>query len=246
MTQNFSQDDASLNLSPSKINSNQTSESNSVNLEVLIEQLPSSPEDDSNLPEIDLNKQNQSSLKQRELVVSRRLFRSGESTYRLNGRQVRLRDIQEVFLGTGLGPDSYAIIEQGRVELILSSKPADRRAIIEEAAGITKFKVKRKLAESRLGQAKENLFRVNDITEEVSRQLNSLKRQAAKARRYRKLGDNMNEISKNLFSARNQKLTNKLEKHFQQFEDVRTQVDTKRHFIEKEEKNFRGGNDKIF
>ena len=121
-----------------------------------------------------------------------------------------MRDIQEVFLGTGLGPDSYAIIEQDRIGLILSSKPADRRAIIEEAAGITKFKVKRKLAESRLGLAKENLFRVNDIIEEVSRQLNSLKRQAAKARRYRKLGDNMNEVSKNLFSARNQKLLEKL------------------------------------
>src|SRR4029079_13982083 len=85
-----------------------------------------------------------------ELVISRRLFRSGDSEYLIDGRQVRLRDIQDTFLGTGLGPDSYAIIEQGRVGLILSSKPSDRRSIIEEAAGITKFKSKRKLAESKL------------------------------------------------------------------------------------------------
>ena len=78
-----------------------------------------------------------------ELVVSRRLFRSGESEYLFNGKHVRLRDVQDIFFGTGLGPDTYAIIEQGRVGLILSSKPSDRRAIIEEAAGITKFKTKR-------------------------------------------------------------------------------------------------------
>ena len=130
-----------------------------------------------------------------ELVVSRRLFRSGESEYLLNGKQVRLRDVQDIFFGTGLGPDTYAIIEQGRVGLILSSKPSDRRAIIEEAAGITKFKTKRKLAESKLEQAKQNLLRVNDITEEVSRQLGSLKRQAAKARRYRELRDQFRDLS---------------------------------------------------
>ena len=126
-----------------------------------------------------------------ELVVSRRLFRSGDSEYLLNGRQVRLRDIHDIFLGTGLGPDSYAIIEQGRVGLILSSKPSDRRSIIEEAAGITKFKSKRKLAESKLEQARQNLLRVNDITEEVSKQLGSLKRHAAKAKRYRELRERM-------------------------------------------------------
>src|SRR5207244_9942792 len=95
-----------------------------------------------------------------------------------------LRDIQDIFLGTGLGPNSYAIIEQGRVGQLLSSKPTDRRALIEEAAGITKFKAKRKLAESRLEAARLNLSRVNDILAEVDRQPNSLKRQAAKARRF--------------------------------------------------------------
>jgi chromosome segregation protein len=122
-----------------------------------------------------------------EIVVERRLFRSGESEYLLNGKVCRLRDIQEIFMGTGLGPESYAIIEQGRIGLILSSRPHDRRAVVEEAAGITKFKTKKKLAEAKLESARQNLARVADILEEVGRQCNSLKRQAAKARRYEEL-----------------------------------------------------------
>jgi chromosome segregation protein len=126
-----------------------------------------------------------------EIVVNRRLFRSGESEYLLNGKLCRLRDIQELFMGTGLGPESYALIEQGRIGQILSSRPTDRRAIIEEAAGITKFKTKKRLAEARLEDAKQNLARVNDIFEEVTRQMNSLKRQASKAERYAKLREEM-------------------------------------------------------
>src|SRR5204863_1749166 len=86
----------------------------------------------------------------RDIVVQRRLYRSGESLYLIDGKLCRLRDVHDMFLGTGLGPNSYAIIEQGRVGQLLSSKPMDRRALIEEAAGVTKFKSKRKLAESRL------------------------------------------------------------------------------------------------
>ena len=126
-----------------------------------------------------------------EIVVTRRLFRSGDSEYLLNGKLCRLRDIQELFMGTGLGPESYALIEQGRIGQILSSRPTDRRAIIEEAAGITKFKTKKRLAEARLEDAKQNLSRVNDIFEEVTRQMNSLKRQASKAERYARLRDEM-------------------------------------------------------
>jgi len=128
-----------------------------------------------------------------EIVVTRRLFRTGESEYLLNGKICRLRDIQDIFMGTGLGPESYAIIEQGRIGQILSSKPHDRRAIIEEAAGITKFKTKKRLAEARLEQSRLNLARINDIFEEVTRQMNSLKRQAAKAERYARLRDEMRD-----------------------------------------------------
>ena len=94
-------------------------------------------------------------------------------------------------MGTGLGPETYALIEQGRIGQILSSRPTDRRAILEEAAGITKFKTKKRLAEARLEDAKLNLARVNDIFDEVTRQMNSLKRQASKAERYVKLRDEM-------------------------------------------------------
>jgi chromosome segregation protein len=126
-----------------------------------------------------------------EIAVTRRLFRSGDSEYLLNGKLCRLRDIQELFMGTGLGPESYALIEQGRIGQILSSRPTDRRAIIEEAAGVTKFKTKKRLAEARLEEARQNLNRVNDIFEEVTRQMNSLKRQASKAERYGRLRDEM-------------------------------------------------------
>ncbi len=122
-----------------------------------------------------------------EVVITRRLFRSGESEYLINGRSARLRDIQDLFMGTGLGPESYAIIEQGRIGQILSNRPQDRRGIIEEAAGITRFKNKKRLAEAKLEGAKQNLTRVFDILEEVSRQVNSLKRQAAKTKRYGEL-----------------------------------------------------------
>jgi chromosome segregation protein len=122
-----------------------------------------------------------------EITITRRLYRSGESEYLIGGRPARLRDIQDLFMGTGLGPESYAIIEQGRIGQTLSSKPQDRRALIEEAAGITRFKTKKRLTEAKLESAKQNLARVYDILEEVTRQLNSLKRQAAKARRYTEL-----------------------------------------------------------
>jgi chromosome segregation protein len=133
------------------------------------------------------------SFKAGEIQITRRLFRTGESEYLLNGKLCRLRDIQDIFMGTGLGPESYAIIEQGRIGQILSSKPTDRRAIIEEAAGITKYKARKRLAEARLEDAKLNLNRINDIFEEVTRQMNSLKRQASKAERYAKLRDEMRD-----------------------------------------------------
>ncbi len=129
--------------------------------------------------------------KSEEVVITRRLYRSGESDYLINGRTARLRDIQDLFSGTGLGPESYAIIEQGRIGQILSNKPADRRSIIEEAAGIGRYKTRKRLAESKLESARQNLSRVFDILEEVGRQVNSLKRQAAKARRYEELRTEM-------------------------------------------------------
>ena len=130
-------------------------------------------------------------VKNGEITITRRLFRSGESEYLIDGQSARLRDIQDIFMGSGLGPESYAIIEQGRIGQILSSTPQYRRAIIEVAAGITKYKTRQLLAEAKLESAKQNLARVFDILEEVTRQVNSLKRQAAKAKRYGELKTDM-------------------------------------------------------
>ena len=137
-----------------------------------------------------------------EIVVTRRLFRSGESEYLINGENCRLRDVQDLFMGTGLGPESYAIIEQGRIGQILSSKPADRRAIIEEAAGVSKFKTRKRLAEAKLESSRNNLARITDILEEVTKQVNSLKRQASKARRYREMHDELRGRQKVVLTSR--------------------------------------------
>ena len=135
------------------------------------------------------------------VTVGRRLYRSGESDYFMNGRSCRLRDIHDLFAGTGLGGYHYAIVEQGRIGQILSSKPQDRRALIEEAAGITKFKLRKRAAELRLESSRQNLYRLNDIVSEVERQIASLKRQAAKARRYRRLRDEMRGLLRDVFAA---------------------------------------------
>ena len=147
-----------------------------------------------------------------EVVVGRRLYRSGQSEYLLNGRVARLRDVQDLFMGMGLGPDSYAIIEQGRIGQILSSKPSDRRAIIEEAAGVTKYKAKKRLAEARLESSKVNLARVNDIVVEVEKQLGSLKRQASRARRYAQIREQMRNIIRQVLASKAHELDSEAER----------------------------------
>jgi chromosome segregation protein len=121
-----------------------------------------------------------------EVTITRRLYRDGTSQYYINKTPCRLRDITDFFLGTGVGTKAYAIIEQGRIGQIVSSRPADRRAIIEEAAGITKFKAKKKAAEKKLDQTRQNLMRVSDIVTELDKRMGTLRRQAQKAERYRK------------------------------------------------------------
>ena len=123
-----------------------------------------------------------------ELRVTRRLFRTGESEYEINAARVRLRDIQELFLGTGVGAkEAYSIIEQGRIGFIVAARPDERRSLIEEAAGITRYKFQRRSAERRLEKTEQNLVRVRDIQAEVGRHLGSLKRQARRAARWREL-----------------------------------------------------------
>jgi chromosome segregation protein len=138
----------------------------------------------------------------------------------MNSRPCLLRDIQDLFAGTGLGGAHYAIIEQGRIGQILSSKPLDRRALIEEAAGITKFKSRKRATELKLESAKQNLTRLNDIITEVERQVNSLKRQAQKARRYRRLREEMRSLLKIIFTADYYRLNEALDRVTRELEEA--------------------------
>lgn len=152
--------------------------------------------------------------------VARRLYRSGESEYLLNDRACRLRDIQDLFSGTGLAGAHYAIIEQGRIGQILSAKPMDRRTLIEEAAGITKFRVRQRAAEARLDSARSNLNRISDIVSEIDRLVNSLRRQAAKARRYSVLREELRELLRRVYVSEERSLTLLLENTKTQLDDA--------------------------
>jgi chromosome segregation protein len=156
--------------------------------------------------------------------VTRRLYRDGESEYLLNGRVCRLRDIQDLFSGTGLSGAHYAIIEQGRIGQILSAKPMDRRTLIEEAAGITKFRVRQRAAEARLESARANLSRVSDIISEIERQVGSLRRQAAKARRYHQIREELRELLRRVYAADERELNARLEDLGVRLESAREEV----------------------
>jgi len=147
----------------------------------------------------------------RDVDVTRRLYRSGESEYLIDGEVCRLRDVHELLMDTGLGAKAYAIIEQGKIGMILSSRPTDRRQLIEEAAGITKYKSRRRSAELKLEAAQQNLTRIDDIVFEVEKQRGTLKRQAAKARRYRRLRDELRRWEKVQFAGRYRDLAGAIE-----------------------------------
>ncbi len=157
----------------------------------------------------------------RDVEITRRLYRSGESEYLIDGQSCRLRDIHELLMDTGLGQKAYAIIEQGKIGMILSSRPTDRRQLIEEAAGITKYKSRRRAAELKLEAAQLNLTRVDDIVFEVEKQRGTLKRQAAKARRYKRLRDELRRWEKVLFARRYRELAHAIE-------DARTRLEEAR------------------
>ena len=127
----------------------------------------------------------------RDVEVGRRLYRSGDSEYLIDGRVCRLRDIQDLLMDFGVGIKAYAVIEQGKIGQILGARPTERRQLLEEAAGVTKYKSRRRAAELKLDAAQQNLTRVDDITHEVEKQRRALKRQAATARRYRRLRDEL-------------------------------------------------------
>src|SRR6187401_660205 len=150
-------------------------------------------------------------LSARDVEIGRRLYRSGESEYLIDGEVCRLRDIHDLLMDSGLGVKAYAVIEQGKIGQILSSRPAERRMLIEEAAGVTKYKSRRRAAELKLEAAEQNLTRVDDVIFEVEKQRGALKRQAARARRYKRLREELRRWEQVHFAHRFRTLSRDIE-----------------------------------
>ena len=142
-----------------------------------------------------------------EIAVKRRLFRSGESEYFINGTAVRLREIREMFYDTGIGKSAYSIMEQGRIDQILSTRPEERRTVFEEAAGITKYRIKGQEAERKLEKTQENIRQVEGILGEVKRSHDSLKQQAEKTQAYRVLRERVFALELDIHLVRLKELT---------------------------------------
>ncbi|MDD3174676.1 MAG: AAA family ATPase, partial [Herbinix sp.] len=141
-----------------------------------------------------------------EVTIARRVYRSGESEYLINGSSCRLKDVYELFLDTGIGKEGYSIIGQGQIDKILSGKPEDRRELFDEAAGIVKFKRRKHTAEKNLEEEKLNLSRITDIIKEIEHQLSPLEKQSAVAKVYFKLKEDLKSLEVNQFLMEYEKL----------------------------------------
>ena len=160
----------------------------------------------------------------REVTVARRLYRETGSEYRINGRECRLKDVQDLLLDTGMGTRAYSFIQQGQIDLILSSKPRDRRQLLEEAAGITRYKLRRAEAERRLEETRTNLQRLDDILFELGKQQESLKRQAAKARRALDLDQAIKATQRILLAGKTGELERAKEEILEQLDALERQI----------------------
>lgn len=168
-------------------------------------------------------------IDQTEVTVTRRLYRSGESEYLINKQVCRLKDVRELFLDTGIGVDAYSVIEQGRVDSLLRANPLDRRTIFEEAAGISKYKVRKREAQRRLERVNQNLLRLQDIIEELERRLRSIKLQAGKARNYQAYSQRLKELRSTFALAEYHRLTQshtELTRVISELSDASTQLRT--------------------
>jgi chromosome segregation protein len=161
-----------------------------------------------------------------EVTVTRRVFRDGGSEYFINKTPCRLKDIQQLFMGTGVGRTSYSIMAQGNITQILSSKPEDRRMIFEEAAGITKYKSQKKEALRKLEYTEQNLLRVADLVREVKRQIGSLQRQAGKARRYKQIAHELQHLDTQLARHQFDVLQGEIADREQVAEQLRNDIET--------------------
>jgi chromosome segregation protein len=159
----------------------------------------------------DLDPADERLLVTRNVEIGRRLYRSGESEYLIDGEVCRLRDVHDFLMDSGLGVKAYAVIEQGKIGQILSSRPAERRMLIEEAAGVTKYKSRRRAAELKLEAARQNLTRIDDIIFEVEKQRSALRRQAARARRYKRLREELRRWEQVQFARRHERLSREID-----------------------------------
>ena len=141
-----------------------------------------------------------------EITIGRRMFRDGASEYFINKSNCRLRDITDLFLGTGAGNRAYSVIEQGRVAALVTARPEERRAILEEAAGVTRYQRRREEAQRKIEGTKQNLARVNDIVLELDKRLGNLKRQAEKAEKFKRLREEARKLELHFAAAREQEL----------------------------------------
>ncbi len=164
-------------------------------------------------------------IEYKEVAIARRLYRSGESQYFINKNQVRLKDVQELFMGTGVGESTYSFVEQGKIEIFLSYKPEDKRSIFDEASGIVKYKERKKETLRRLDDAEENLLRLEDIMSEVRRQIRYLERQVEKAKKFKEVQQRLIEVEKKLAFCQNKDLDRK----------INSQLETLNGFKEKEQ-----------
>ena len=167
-----------------------------------------------------------------EISITRRVFRTGESDYFINKKACRRKDIQRLFMDTGVGTDSYSIMEQGKIDQILSSRPDDRRAVFEEASGITKYKNDKKEALRKLEQTEANLLRLTDVIQEVKRQIISLQRQASKAQRYKTIQADLRKLDIYVTRDRLVGLDKRIAEIREQLEILRLKVDETHHAIE--------------
>ncbi|MCQ8784382.1 chromosome segregation protein SMC [Streptococcus suis] len=180
--------------------------------------------------------------KQKEIKVERHIYRSGDSEYLIDGQKVRLRDIHDLFMDTGLGRDSFSIISQGRVEAIFNSKPEERRAIFEEAAGVLKYKTRKKETESKLAQAQGNLDRLDDIIYELDNQVKPLEKQAQTAKKFLELDGQRKELYLDVLVAQLSLGKEKLSEKEAELESVKTELNSyykQRSELEQENQNLK-------
>lgn len=180
--------------------------------------------------------------KAKEIKVERHIYRSGDSEYLIDGKKVRLRDIHDLFMDTGLGRDSFSIISQGRVEAIFNSKPEERRAIFEEAAGVLKYKTRKKETESKLAQAQGNLDRLDDIIYELDNQVKPLEKQAQTAKKFLELDGQRKELYLDVLVAQLSLGKEKLSEKEAELESVKTELTSyykQRSELEQENQNLK-------